>query len=240
MCSSDLATVNGKTPYKIAEPEKLKSFASRLGLDVSGDLKDIALRLIAFVKEDFNRLYSDPSVLVEKLAPSDRKELWKKINIYPGGIYGEMLFSTSSCLTNVDGYYVSLALKAMRLGIAMAYSQIVNEFCQDILFNIPRPHKMRVDLGVLDADYVNVLPNGHEPFLGFAMVQLARKPEWQAKAKKAGAKGIRIIANIETGQEMIQRWEMDDVFYGFTGNWIMQEALLASGCVDIFVADMNC
>jgi len=127
------------------------------------------------------------------------------------------------------------------LGVAMAYqSQIVNEYCQDILFGIPRPHKMRVDLGVLDPDYVNVLPNGHEPFLGFAMVQLARKPEWQEKARTVGAKGLRIIANIETGQEMIQRWEMDDIFYGFTGNWIMQEAVLASGCVDLFACDMNC
>jgi len=99
---------------------------------------------------------------------------------------------------------------------------------------------MRVDLGVLDPDYVNVLPNGHEPFLGFAMVQLARKEEWQKKAKAAGAKGLRVIANIETGQEMIQRWEMDNVFYGFTGNWIMQEAVLASGCIDLFACDMNC
>ena len=39
---------------------------------------------------------------------------------------------------------------------------------------------------------------------------------------------------------MIQRWEMDDVFYGMTGNWIMQEAILASGCVDLFACDMNC
>jgi len=99
---------------------------------------------------------------------------------------------------------------------------------------------MRVDLGVLDPDYVNVLPNGHEPFLGFAMVQLARKPEWQEKAKATGAKGLRVIANIETGQEMIQRWKMDDTLYGFTGNWIAQEAVLASGCVDLFAADMNC
>ena len=129
----------------------------------------------------------------------------------------------------------------MRLGIAMAYqSQIVNEYCQDILFGIPKPHTMRVDLGVLDPDYVNVLPNGHEPFLGFAMVQLARKPEWQEKIKVAGVKGLRIIANIETGQEMIQRWEEDDAFYGFTGNWISQEAVLASGSVDLFAADMNC
>jgi carbon-monoxide dehydrogenase catalytic subunit len=72
------------------------------------------------------------------------------------------------------------------------------------------------------------------------MVQLARKPQWQKKAKAVGAKGLRVIANIETGQEMIQRWQMDDAFYGFTGNWIMQEAVLASGCVDLFAADMNC
>ncbi len=235
------ATAEGKTPFKIAEPKKLRDFAKRLGVDASGSDKDIALRLCDFVTKDFNRHYDEPSKIVEALAPKERQELWKKLDIFPGGVYGEMLLSTSSCLTNVDGYYATLALKALRQSIAMAYeSQIVNEFCQDILFNIPRPHKIRVNLGVLDPDYVNILPNGHEPFLGFAMVQLARKKEWQEKAKKVGAKGIRIIANIETGQEMIQRWEMDDVFYGFTGNWIMQEAVLASGCVDLFACDMNC
>ncbi|MEE9152267.1 MAG: anaerobic carbon-monoxide dehydrogenase catalytic subunit, partial [Thermoplasmata archaeon] len=235
------ATVLGQTPFEIKENEKLKTFSSRLGLDTSGSEKEIALRLCDFVEGDFNRKYDEPSQIVEKIAPPDRKEVWNKLGIFPGGIHGELMLATSSCLTNVDGYYASLALKAMRLGIAMAYqSQIVNEFCQDILFGIPRPHKMRVDLGVLDPDYVNIIPNGHEPFLGFAMVQLARKPEWQEKARAEGAKGLRIIANIETGQEMIQRWEMDDVFYGFTGNWIAQEAILGSGCIDLFACDMNC
>ncbi|TXT53501.1 MAG: Carbon monoxide dehydrogenase 2 [Promethearchaeota archaeon] len=235
------ATVEGKTPYEIKEPQKLRNFSSRLGLDTSGSIKDIAMRLCEFVKEDFNREYREKSEIVKKLAPPERQDTWEKLNIFPGGIYGEMMLSTSSCLTNVDGYYKSLALKAMRMGIAMAYqSQIVNEFCQDILYGIPRPHKMRVNLGVLDPDYINILPNGHEPFLGFALVQLARKPEWQEKAKEVGAKGLRIIANIETGQEMIQRWEMDDVFYGFTGNWIMQEAVFGTGAIDVFVADMNC
>jgi anaerobic carbon-monoxide dehydrogenase catalytic subunit len=235
------ATAKGRTPFAIKEPEKLKSFASRLGVDVSGDAKDIALKLVKFAQKDFNRKHDEPSEIVEALAPAERKDLWRKLGIFPGGIYGEMMRATSSCLTNVDGYFVSLALKAMELSIAMAYqSQIVNEYCQDILFGTPAPHQMRVDLGVLDPDFVNVLPNGHEPFLGFAMVQLGRKSEWQDKAKAAGAKGLRIIANIETGQEMIQRWEMDDVFYGFTGNWIMQEAILASGCVDLFACDMNC
>nr|MDO8111470.1 anaerobic carbon-monoxide dehydrogenase catalytic subunit [Candidatus Sigynarchaeota archaeon] len=231
----------GKTTVTITEPEKLKNFAKRLGINISGSSLEVAKRFCDFVEADFRKPYDEPSAIVEALAPPERKALWKRLGIFPGGIYGEMMLASSSCLTNVDGYYASLATKAMRMSIAMAYqSQIVNEFGMDILYGIPRPHEMRVDLGVLDPDYVNILPNGHEPFLGFAMVELARKKELQAKAKKVGAKGIHIIANIETGQEMIQRWKQDDVFYGFTGNWIMQEAILASGCVDLFVADMNC
>jgi len=235
------ATALGNTPFSIREPEKLRSFAARLGLDTSGVPADIAMRLCDFAEKDFHRHAHEPSHIVAALAPQERLGVWKKLDIFPGGIYGEMLRATSSCLTNVDGYYVTLALKAMRMGIAMAYqSQIINEYCQDILFGIPYPHKMRVDLGVLEPEYVNALPNGHEPFLGFAMVQLARSPKWQEKARAAGAKGLRVIASIETGQEMIQRWTMDDAFYGFTGNWIMQEAVLASGCVDLFACDMNC
>jgi len=234
------ATAQGQTPFTIQEPEKLKDFAARLGVSAESD-KQTALRLCDFAEADFHRKADEPSQTVEALAPQERKDLWRRLDIFPGGIYGEMMRASSSCLTSVDGYYASLALKAMRLGIAMAYqSQIINEYCQDILFGIPRPHPMRVDLGVLDPDYVNVLPNGHEPFLGFAMLQLARQQEWQEKARAVGAKGLRVIASIETGQEMIQRWEMDDTFYGFTGNWITQEAVLASGCVDLFACDMNC
>ncbi|MGQ9604510.1 MAG: anaerobic carbon-monoxide dehydrogenase catalytic subunit [bacterium] len=235
------ATANQKTPFKISEPKKIRDFARRLGIDTSKSDSDIAIKLCDFAEQDFQRKYYEPSQIVDRLAPEERKNRWMTLGIFPGGIYGEMMLATSSCLTNVDGYYVSLAKKAMRLAIAMAYqSQIVNEYLQDVLFGIPRPHMVKVDLGVLNPDYVNVLPNGHEPFLGFALAMIAHEPRWQEKAVKAGAKGLRVIANIETGQEMIQRWQTDEIFYGFTGNWLMQEAILASGCVDAFVADMNC
>jgi carbon-monoxide dehydrogenase catalytic subunit len=235
------ATAEGETLFALKEPAKVKDVAQRLGIAGEGSPNDIALALCDFVETDFNRKYNECSQIVEKLAPQERKTLWNQLGIFPGGIYHELMVTISSCLTNVDGYYVSLALKALRLGVAMAYeSQIITEYFQDIIFGVPRPHGMRVDLGVLDHEYVNVIPNGHEPFLGFAMVQLARTEAWQQKARKVGAKGLRVIASIETGQEMIQRWDMDDVFYGFTGNWIAQEAVLASGCIDLFAADMNC
>ena len=234
-------TAEGKTPYSIKEPEKLRGFATRLGVDITGTDADIAIRLCDFLEKEWHIPGYEESAIVKALAPEERQKIWKNLDIFPGGIYSEMMMATSSSLTNVDGYYVSLAKKAMRMSVAMAYqTQIVLEYLQDVIFGIPTPHVFRTDLGVLDPDYVNILPNGHEPFMGFALVECARSPEWQEKARKAGAKGIRIIANIETGQEMIQRWEMDDVFYGYTGNWIMQEAVLATGTVDVFVADMNC
>ncbi len=235
------ATAEGKTPFSIAEPEKLRTFAERLRIDTGGSDAEVALRLCDFVEEDFHRFTYEPSRIVEQLAPPERKEVWKRLGLFPGGIYGETIVVTAASLTNVDGWYASHAMRAMRLGVAMAYqSQIVLEYIQDILYGIPQPHPMRVDLGVLDPDYVNILPNGHEPFLGFALIDLAHADEWQQKAKAAGAKGLRVIANIETGQELIQRRKMDNVFYGYTGNWIMQEAVLATGAVDVFAADMNC
>ncbi|QYZ78153.1 anaerobic carbon-monoxide dehydrogenase catalytic subunit [Methanofollis formosanus] len=234
-------TARGRTPYRIREPEKLADFARRLGVLTGGEDAEVALRLCDFLEKDFHRHSEEESVIVERLAPPERKKVWRDLGIFPGGIYGEMMRTTSSCLTNVDGFYLSLAKKALRLGVAMAYqSQVVLEALQDCLFGTPKPHPIRVDLGVLDADYVNILPNGHEPFLGFALVERARDPAWQAAAEEVGAKGIRVIANIETGQEMVQRLKMDEVFWGYTGNWIMQEAVLATGAVDVFVADMNC
>ncbi len=234
-------TAQGTTPFQIAEPAKLRTFAARLGVGTAGTDDEVALRLCDAVEADFHRFTHEPSQIVELLAPIERKEVWRKLNIFPGGINGETVMDAASCLTNVDGSYVSLAKKAMRLGVAMAYqSQVVLEMIQDILYGTPRPHTMQVDLGVLDPDYVNVLPNGHEPFLGFAMVELARVPEWQEKAKAVGAKGLRVIANIETGQEMIQHWEQDEVLWGYTGNWLSQEAVIATGAIDVFAADMNC
>ncbi|TAJ45551.1 anaerobic carbon-monoxide dehydrogenase catalytic subunit [Methanofollis fontis] len=234
-------TALGTSPFRVSDPEKLKGFAGRLGLDTGTPIDELSLRLCTFVENDFARKSHEESRIVDFLAPAERKTVWRNLGIFPGGVYGEMMRATSSCLTNVDGDYVSLAKKALRLSVATAYqSQIVLEYLQDALFGTPAPHWMRVDLGVLDPDYVNVLPNGHEPFLGFALVDLARMPEWQERAVEAGAKGLRVIANIETGQEMVQRLDMDDVFWGYTGNWIMQEAVLATGAVDVFVADMNC
>jgi len=226
--------------YEIKDWSKLELLAGVIGEAVE-PRDTLAKRVADGLLAEFSRDHQSPSPLVEKLAPAARVAKWKELGIMPGGVFQESMYATSSCLTNVDGNYVSLALKGLRLGIATAYgAQIPLELAQDALFGTPTPHPIKVDLGIIDPEYVNIVVNGHEPMVGAALIAAAHEPAAREKAKAAGAKGLRIVGSIETGQELVQRFEVDDVFVGLTGNWLSEELAVATGGIDVFAADMNC
>ncbi|MEM0332303.1 MAG: anaerobic carbon-monoxide dehydrogenase catalytic subunit [Archaeoglobaceae archaeon] len=231
------ATAEGKTPYEIKEPEKLRWLANLLGIE-GKDIKETAIRLADFIIADLSS--TEKSKIVEIIAPEKRKEIWKKLGIIAEGVFEELLVMGSSAMTNVDSNYVSLAKKSMSMSITTCIAaQFVLEMIQDIIFGTPMPHVSFADMGILEAEYVNIAVDGHEPFVGMALIKLAERDEVQEMARKAGAKGLRIIGFIETGQEILQRVK-SPVFAGIVGNWIVQEFALATGCVDVFAADMNC
>lgn len=236
-----IATGQGRTPFKISDAEKLRSFAEKLGLNINTTIENLAIELGHFILKMINSDSNEVLKTLEVFAPPKRIEVWKELGILPGGPANEQIDAISHCLTNVDGDYVSLAKTAMRLALSCIYGSLIPlEYGQDILFGTPRPHKMHFDLGILDPDYVNIVVNGHEPFVGMALIELCKKPEVQKRAKEVGAKGIRVIGSIETGQEILQRTEADEVFIGMTGNWISIEPLIATGAIDLFAMDMNC
>ncbi len=235
------ATGEGKTPFKITDVDKLKWMCEKVGIDTSKQINDMAIELAVLLEDQQKVDSEDRNIMVEAFAPKKRKELWKKLAIYPAGTVHEEQNCVASCLTNVDGSHVSLAMKALRLGIATIYNtQIGLEMVQDILFGTPKPHEVNMDLGIMDPDYVNIVFNGHQPWPGVATLLKARTSEIQEKAKAAGAKGLRIVGSIETGQELLQRFEVDDVFIGHMGNWLTIEPLLATGTVDVFAMEENC
>lgn len=235
------STAQGKTPFKITDSGKLTYMLEKLGLSTAGTVEEQAERLADFFLAELSADYREPSKTITAFAPAARQKVWQDLAIFPAGVLHEIKDATASCLTNVDGDYISLARKALRLGIAcIDGAQIPLEMVQDILFGTPFPHEVNMDLGVLDPDYVKIVFNGHEPWLGIATLMEAKKQEWQNRAKAIGAKGIRIIGSIETGQEMLQRFPMDDVFTGHIGNWLSIEPLLATGAVDLFAMDENC
>ena len=247
------ATALGKTPFQIKDEAKLRNFAGKLGIKsgkgISGKLgiktemstKEIAIAVADTIIAEINSDSDTELSNVLLFAPKSRIELWRKLGILPGGPLHEVMDAVSSTMTNMDGDYVSLAKKALRLGISCIYgSQIPLEMAQDVLFGTPQPHAVNVDLGIIDPSYVNIAANGHEPFIGAALIKAAHEPKNQETARKAGAKGLHIIGSIETGQELVQRFQTDDVFVGLTGNWLSIEPALATGCIDVLAMDMNC
>lgn len=235
------ATAEGKTPFQIKDVNKLKWISELVGINTNQDTNKIAVELANFLEDEMSKDVEKPSVMVEVFAPQKRKKVWKDIGIYPSGVLHEEQNCVASCLTNVDGDYASLAKKALRLGLATIYTaQIGLEMVQDILFGTPTPHEVDVDLGIMDPDYVNIVFNGHQPWAGVATLQKARLPEVQDQAKSAGAKGLRIVGSIETGQELLQRFNVDGVFVGLMGNWLTIEPLLATGTVDVLAMEENC
>ncbi|MFW5913192.1 MAG: anaerobic carbon-monoxide dehydrogenase catalytic subunit [Candidatus Hadarchaeota archaeon] len=235
------ATAKGNTIFDIQDEDKVKDLAEKFDIDTSKNINEQAIEISNLLLEEINRDSEDPSKVLQKFAPETRKEIWDNLGILPGGPLHEMMDVQTSVMTNVDSDYESMALKTLRMGLSTAYGSLtLLEEIQDILFGAAEPHTAEVDMGILDPDYVNILPNGHEPFMGAALIKVARRGEVQEKAKENGAKGVRIVGSIETGQELLQRFEIDDVFVGLTGNWLNEEYVLATGVVDAFVADMNC
>lgn len=235
------ATAEGKTPFHITDKDKLKMLCEKVGINTNQDINQLAIQLAEFFDGEMKVDPDHESVMVKAFAPKRRIPIWKELHIYPSGINHEVELCIASCLTNVDGDYVSLAKKALRLGLSTIYTaQIGLEMTQDILFGTPMPHEVDVDMGIMDPDYVNIAFNGHQPWVAVATLQKAREATYQERAKKAGAKGIRIVGSIETGQELLQRFEMDDVFVGLMGNWLAIEPFLATGTVDALVMEENC
>ncbi|MCE8423588.1 MAG: anaerobic carbon-monoxide dehydrogenase catalytic subunit, partial [Candidatus Methanoperedens sp.] len=235
------ATAMGKTPFHIKDEAKLRNLALKLGIKSEMGTKEIAIAVADSMIAEINSDSDGELSNVLLFAPKSRIELWRKLGILPGGPLNEVMDATSSTMTNMDGDYVSLAKKAMRLGISCIYgSQIPLEIVQDVLFGTPQPHAVNVDLGIIDPAYVNIAANGHEPFIGAALIKAAHEAKNQETARKAGAKGLHIIGSIETGQELVQRFQMDDIFVGMIGNWLSIEPALATGGIDVFAMDMNC
>lgn len=235
------STGEGKSPFKIKDESKLKWMCEKVGIDANQDINKLAVQLADLLDKEMKVGPDQPSIMTEVFAPQKRKPVWKELHIYPSGVQHEVENTIASCLTNVDGDYVSLATKALRLGLSTIYTaQIGLEMVQDILFGTPMPHEVNVDLGIMDPDYVNIVFNGHQPWVGALTIEKLRRGEYKDKAIAAGAKGIRVVGSIETGQELLQRYEVDDVFVGLMGNWLAIEPLLATGTVDAIAMDENC
>ncbi|MDI3280567.1 MAG: anaerobic carbon-monoxide dehydrogenase catalytic subunit [Bacillota bacterium] len=242
VCRTIKAAAAGQGPFRLQNEQKLREVASALGLNANLPAERLAAELADLMLAELRKAADEPLLLVEKLAPPARKEIWARLGVIPGGVLAEVRDALTKSMTNIDSDPIDLLLTALRLALATGFLGLIGTVTlQDILLGTPAPTRSQADLGILDPAYVNIVAHGHVPLMATAVLQEAQREEMQALAREAGAKGIRVLGSMCTGQELLQRMKTTARgFAGQTGNWITQEFLVATGAVDLVMMDMNC
>lgn len=228
---------------KIRDSEKLKKYADMAGLKTDKPIEKLASEFAQWVMDDIHSPYHIPSKAVEAFAPSRRKDLWRKLGLFPGGGYSEVAYAQTRCMTNFTSDPVEFLLNSVRLGIANEYQGLfLLDIIQEILMGTQEIVKKKQNMGLLKDNMVNIVTNGHMPLLAHVAIDLASSDEWQSKAKAAGADGMQILGHVCEGQQLMnyQGTHNQKGYGGQEGEWLSQEYLLSTGAVDLFMFDYNC
>lgn len=227
----------------IRDEAKLKKYAKMAGLNSQQDVRALAVQFADWILADMGRPYWEESVLVQAFAPPKRQELWRKLNLYPGGGFSEVGLAQTKCMTNLNADPVDFLLTSVRLGVANEYQGLfILDILQEILMGTQKIRTARQNMGLLKENMVNIITNGHMPLTAQVVIELASSAAWQEKAKKAGAEGLQILGHVCEGQQLInyEGTGTMSAYAGQEGEWLSEEYLLATGAVDLFMFDYNC
>lgn len=228
---------------KVRDPGKLKKYAGMAGLNIDQPIEKLAVEFADWVINDIHSPYHIPSKTVEAFAPSQRKELWRSLDLFPGGGYSEVSYAQTRCMTNFTSDPVAFLLNSVRLGVANEYQGLfLLDIIQEILMGTQEIEVKKQNMGLLKENMVNIITNGHMPLLAQTAIDLASTEEWQEKARKVGADGIQVLGHVCEGQQLMNYGGMHNqrAYGGQEGEWLSEEYLLATGAVDLFMFDYNC
>jgi len=221
--------------FKIKDEQKLYQIAMDLGVEIGErTIQEIAIEVGEKAIAEFGRQHGEG--LFAQRAPEKRKELWRKLGIFPRGVDREIVEMMHRTHMGVDQDYKHILMHAARtaLGDGWGGSMIATEL-QDVMLGDPVPLAGEINLGVLKKDYVNVIVHGHEPLLPEVLVVLAKDPEMQKAAEAVGAKGINLAGICCTANEILMRHGVP-----IAGNFLQQELAIVTGAVELMTVDVQC
>jgi carbon-monoxide dehydrogenase catalytic subunit len=237
------------TDYRITDETKLLSVAARLGIvtenrpvaEIAADVADAAIGC-------FGKQGEEPLLFTEKYMPKKRFERLEKLEetlyettgakmgLLPRGIDREAVDILHRTHFGCDHDPLSLIAQSVRCSLSDGWggSLIATEL-QDILLGTPTIRSVKANLGVLEADSVNVVVHGHEPVLSAKVVEMAQLPEMKKAAEAVGAKRVNVVGMCCTGNEVLLRQGV-----GMAGNEAQSELAVMTGAVDAMVVDVQC
>ena len=183
-----------------------------------------------------------PMKLQQKLAYAPRLARWNELGILPGGAKSEVCSGVVKCSTNLNSDPVDMLLHCLKLGISTGiYGLTLTNLLNDVMLGEPEMMPAPVGLGVIDPDYINIMITGHQHSIFVHLQEQLKREEVQELAKKAGAKGFRLVGCTCVGQDLQLRGvHYQDIFSGHAGNNYTSEAVLATGAIDVVLSEFNC
>jgi len=217
--------------FQIIDPEKLDSVYKGLGLDGAKTDREKAFEVADVIMEDLSKLDGVPKMLLFK-ASEERRKLWEEKGILIDGGCPEIMEAQNRIAMGMDHDMENLLLGACRLGLVDAYCGMYPAtMVQDILLGVPKVVQVKTNLTVIESDKINVVIHGHIPFLPDVVVRAADEynedPGHESK--------INVVGMCCTGMEVLMRRGIN-----FGGDILQQELAIATGAIELVVADIQC
>ena len=235
--------------FVVRDAGKLYAVAAHLGIVCTGrDIASVAgavaeAALECFGKQDndafgFLKAYMPPR-RIERLRAAGALLGWNTSEaggLLPRSIDREPVDALHRTTFGNDHDPLSLLLQGVRCALSDGWggSLIATEL-QDILFGTPHAKVAMANLGVIDADYVNILVHGHEAIFTDKLIECAISETMQQEARNHGARGIKMIGMCCTSNEVLMRHGV-----AVAGNHLHQELAVMTGAIEAVVVDVQC
>ena len=230
------------SPLPIRSAQSLDELAALFG--VEGATTGEKARMVADrVLADLYKPRDEPMDLVQVMAPKERVEVWKKYGIMPGGAKAEVFDALVKTSTNLNTDPIDQMLHVLNLGICTGlYGLALTNLMNDVIMGEPVIRTAATGFSVADPDYVNIAVSGHSHSVFAGLISLLESDAGQAIGRAVGAKGIKLVGMTCVGQDMQLRAGSSgtEIFCGQAGNNFTQEALLATGAIDMVISEFNC
>ncbi len=221
--------------YQVKDPEKLKKICKEWGIETEGkDIYDLAHEAAEVALMEYGKPFGVSRWLAR--APQHTQDIWKKAGIEPRAIDREVSQSLHMTHMGCSSLPEALVHQSFRAGLCDGWggSMCGTEF-SDVLFGTPKPINTEANIGVMEAENVNIVVHGHDPSLSEMVVFYANDPEMIALAKKYGAKGITVSGVCCTANEVTMRHGIP-----MAGNFLAQENVVLTGACEAIVVDVQC
>lgn len=230
-----------KTKGEIKGINTLNRLAALFGIEKE-DIHERAEAVADAVLQDLYLPEYEKMALTEKLSYAPRYEKWKELGILPGGAKSEVFHGVVKCSTNLNSDPVNMLLDCLKLGISTGiHGLVLTNLLNDIVLGEPQIRFAPVGLRVIDPDYINIMITGHQHSMFTFLQDRLTDEDIKEKARKAGAKGFKLVGCTCVGQDLQLRGaHYTEIFDGHAGNNYTSEAILATGGIDAVISEFNC